>query len=112
MICAGHQHNKAQVIQRLPQLVSFVSAQQAEDIYLTCCDFKHAAQATRQQKTSASGVIAPSDQKRIDAIILLRRAIRDLLLRALFDRSFADTLIDPKVLRQKYPVYDRKGNLV
>jgi hypothetical protein len=111
MICAGHQHNKAQVIQRLPQLVSFVSAQQAEDIYLTCCDFKHAAQATRQQKTSASGVIAQAI-KRIDAIILLRRAIRDLLLRALFDRSFADTLIDPKVLRQKYPVYDRKGNLV
>ncbi len=112
MICTGHRHNKAQVVQRLPQLVSFVSSQQAEDIYLTCCDFKHAAQAILQQKSSASGVIAPSDQKRIDAVILLRRAIRDLLIRALRDRSFADILADPKLLRQKYPVYDQKGNLV
>lgn len=112
MICTGHQHNKAQVVQRLPQLVPFVTLQQAEDIYLTCCDFKHAAQAILQQKSSASGTIVPGDQRRIDAVILLRRAIRDLLIRALRDRSFADVLADPKLLKQKYPVYDKKGNMV
>jgi hypothetical protein len=112
IICAGHQHNKAQVVQRLPQLVSFITKQQAEDIYLTCCDFKHAAQAMLQQKSSASGVVAPSDQRRIDAVKLLRQAIRELLVRALRDRSFADILADPKLLSQKFPVYDRNGNLI
>jgi hypothetical protein len=112
MICTSHRQNQAQVTQRLPQLISFISTQQAKEIYLTCCDFKHAAQALMQQKTSSIGALAASDQKRLDAVILLRRAIRDILIKALRDRSFADVLADPKLLRQKYKVYDRKGNLV
>jgi len=112
MICAGHRENKAQVTQRLPQLVSFVNAQQAEDIYLTCCDFKHAAAAMLQQRPTSSGAFSPTDQRRVDAVILLRRAIRDLLTRALRDRTFADILADPKLLRQKYAVYNKKGKLI
>jgi len=112
MICTGHKQNKAQVTQRLPQLVSFVNAKQAEDIYLTCCDFKHAAQALLQVSPSINGILAPSDQKRLDAVILLRRAIRELLIRAIRDRSFADKLADPKLLRTAYPVYDNSGKLV
>lgn len=104
MICTDHRQNQAQVTQRLPQLVSFISQQQAMDIYLTCCDFKHAAKGLEQQKRSKSGELAPNDQKRLDAVILLRRAVRDLLIRALRDRSFADTLADPKLLKQKYKV--------
>jgi hypothetical protein len=112
MIYTGHRQNKAQVTQRLPQLVSFIDAQQAEDIYLTCCDFKHAAAAMLQQKPTSSGAFSPTDQRRVDAVILLRRAIRDLLTRALRDRGFADILADPPLLRQKYPVYDRKSKLI
>lgn len=112
MICTGHRQNKAQVTQRLPQLVSFIDAQQAEDIYLTCCDFKHAAAAMLQQKLTSSGAFSPTDQRRVGAVILLRRAIRDLLTRALRDRTFSDILADPTLLRQKYPVYDKQGKLI
>jgi hypothetical protein len=112
MICTGHRQNKAQVTQRLPQLVSFIDAQQAEDIYLTCCDFKHAAAAMLQQKLTSSGAFSPTDQRRVEAVILLRRAIRDLLTRALRDKAFADILAYPPLLRQKYPVYDKQSKLI
>jgi hypothetical protein len=112
MICTGHQHNQAQVTQRLPQLVSFISELQALDIYHTCCDFKHAAQALYQQQISSNGTLAASDQARLNAVILLRRAIRELVVRALRDRSFADELADTNLLRKKYKVFDKKGNLV
>jgi hypothetical protein len=112
MICVPRKENKAQVTQRLPQLVSFINAQQAEDIYHTCCDFKHAAAAMLQQARISGGAFSPSDQRRVDAVILLRRAVRDLLTRALRDRAFADILADPNLLRQKYPVYNKKGKLI
>lgn len=112
MICAGRRENKAQVTQRLPTLVPSISTRQAEDIYHTCCDFKHAAAAMLQQKRASGGAFSPADQRRVDAVILLRRAIRELLTRALRDRAFADVLADPRLLRQKYPAYDRSGKLI
>lgn len=112
LICTGHKYNKLQVTQRLPQLISFINKQEAEEIYVTCCGFKHEAQAMFQQKIGEDGTPAPSDQKRIDAVKLLRRAIRELLIRALRDRSFADILADKDLLKQHYPVYDSKGNVV
>ncbi|PYS23706.1 MAG: hypothetical protein DMF72_08570 [Acidobacteria bacterium] len=51
MICTGSRHNKAQIIQRLPQVVSFISKEQAEDIYRTCCGFKH-RQCCRRHETA------------------------------------------------------------
>lgn len=111
MICTGHRHNKMQVVKRLPQLVSFISEDQAEHIYLTCCDFKHSAQSMLQEKSS-NGIIAPSDQIRLDSVKLLRQAIRELLNRALNDRSFADILADPEKLRKAYPVYDKNGKVI
>ena len=111
MICTTNKHNKAQVTQRLPQLVSFVSAPQAENIYSLCCDFKHAAQAMLQ-KSSGAGVIDPSDQRRIDSVHLLHKGVRHLLLESLKDRTFADVLADPAKLRQTYRAFDPKGNLV
>ena len=65
-----------------------------------------------QQRPTNSGAFSPTDQRRVDAVILLRQAIRDLLTRALRDRTFADILADPKLLRQKYPVYNKKGKLI
>ncbi len=105
-------HNKAQVTQRLPQLVPFINAEQANDIYLACCDFKHAAQALMQQKKSEYGIPSPSDQRRIDAVMLLQRAVSFLLLESLRNRKFADILIDIEALKLKYPVHDKKGKLV
>jgi hypothetical protein len=113
MICVSKKENKAQVTQRLRQLVSFpITPQQAEDIYRTCCDFKHAAAAMFTQAPTSTGALTPIDQRRADAVILLRRAVRDLLTREFRDRTFADMLADPNLLRQQHPVYDRKGNLV
>jgi len=111
MICTSRPNNKDQVTQRLPRLVPFVTPQQAGDIYRTCCDFKHAAQALRQTQT-ASGALAPSDQRRLDATILLRQAVRELLLETLRNRTFADMVADPTLLKQTHQVHDRKGRLV
>lgn len=85
---------------------------QAEDIYKLCGNFKHAAEAMLRESSSANGKLAESDQKRVDAVILLRLAIRNLLVRALNDRSFADVLADKVLLKQRYPVYDRQGKLI
>ena len=111
MICTTHRHNRAQVTQRLPQLVSFVSTKQAEDIYLLCCDFKHAAQAMLHKSTGTSE-IDPLDQKRIDSVNLLHKAVRHLLLESLKDRAFADILADPSNLRKTYQAFAPKGKLV
>jgi hypothetical protein len=104
MICTTHKHNKAQVTQRLPQLAPFVSADQAEAIYLLCCDFKHAAAAMLQDSVVA-GSISPADQKRIDCVRLLHEAVREILLRALSERSFADTLADVDILTTTYKAF-------
>lgn len=112
LICTGHLHNKAQVTQRLPQLVSFVTHAQAEEIYKLCGSFKHAAEAMLLDSSSVNGKFTESDHRRVDAVILLRLALRDLLLRALKDRSFADLLADKVLLRQRYPVFDSKGKVV
>ena len=111
MICTTYKHNKAQVTQRLPQLVPFVSFLQAEDIYLLCCDLKHAAKAMLQKSIEA-GPISPADQKRIDSVRLLHEAVRSLLLRALRERAFSDTLVNVDKLRTTYQAFDSKGNLI
>jgi hypothetical protein len=112
IICTGYRNNRAQVTQRLPQLVTFVNQDTAADIYELCAGFKHSAEAMLQQPVSASGMFSPNDEKRVEAVKLLRRAIRDLLIRALKDRSFADLLADKMLLSQTHPVYDRNGKLV
>jgi hypothetical protein len=112
MICSSWHFNKAQVTQRLPRLVPFVSTQQALDIYTTCGDIKHAAEALQQQPLTAIGTLTPSDQRRLDAAVLLRQAVRDLLLRVLRDRTLADTLADPNLLKQAHPVLDQNGKLL
>ena len=111
MICTSHKQNKAQVTQGLPQLVSFISITEAEEIYSLCCDFKHAAQAMLQ-KSRGTSVIDPSDQRRIDATNLLHKAVRHLLLESLKDRNFADMLVNPALLRQTYQAFDSRGKLV
>jgi hypothetical protein len=111
MICTTDKNNQAQVTQRLPQLIPFISLQQAKDIYLLCCDFKHAAQAMLQNSIEA-GPISPNDQKRIDSVSLLHEAVRTLLLRALKERTFADTLANVDVLSTTYQAFDSKGKLI
>jgi len=113
MICTSSRENSSQVTQRLPKLVSFsLSPQQAQDIYLACCDFKHAAAMLFEQRRTTSGQLTPSDQRRADAVVLLRLAVRDLLTRALRDRVFADVLANPELLSDKYRVLNKKGKLV
>jgi hypothetical protein len=89
-----------------------IGSDQAVDIYELCGSFKHAAEAMLQQPSSAGGEVAESDQRRINAVRLLRRAIRDLLIRALRDQSFAKLLADKNLLRKNYPVYDRKNKIL
>jgi hypothetical protein len=102
LICTTHSHNKAQVTQRLPALIPFISSAQASDIYALCCDFKHAATAMLQHSVDASS-ITPADQKRIECVGLLHKAVRTLLLRSLRERAFADILADVDLLTTKYP---------
>jgi hypothetical protein len=111
LICAGHKHNKAQVTQRLTQLVPFISSQQAEDIYSLRCDLIHAAQAVFQN-TPIPGVVDLGNQRRIDAVNLLHKAVRHLLLELLKDRSLADILANEDKLRDRYRVFDPKGKLI
>lgn len=111
LICTTRRHNKAQVTQRLPKLLSFISSGQASDIYSICCDFKHAATAMLQHSMDATS-IAPADQRRIDAVSLLHEAVRSLLLRALSEREFADTLVNVDKLRTTYQAFDSKGKLI
>jgi len=112
LICTHYRHNKAQVTQRLPQLVPFIRPDEAESIYKLCAGFKHAAEAMLQDPSSISGNLAAGDQERVNAVRLLRQALRDLLVRALTDRAFADLLSDKDLLRRSYPVFDRKGKLL
>jgi hypothetical protein len=111
MICTTHRFNKAQVTERLPQLVPFVTTQQAEDIYKLCGDLKHAAQAMLQN-SAAEGPFSANDQVRIDCVRLLHEAVRHLLLRALKERAFADTLANVHVLSTTYRAFDFKGRLI
>ena len=111
MICSTDKYNQRQVTQRLPQLVPFISPQQAKDIYLLCCDFKHAAQAMLQNSIEA-GPISPNDQKRIESVRLLHEAVRTLFLRALEERTFADTLANVDVLCTTYQAFDPKHKLI
>jgi hypothetical protein len=104
MICTTHRHNRAQVTQRLPQLVPFITTDQAVDIYLLCCDFKHAAAAMLQDSVSATA-ISPADQKRINCVRLLHEAVRTILLRALTEKAFADTLTDVDLLTTTFKAF-------
>jgi hypothetical protein len=111
MICTTARQNKAQVTQRLPQLVPFITAQRARDIYDLCCDIKHAA-APMLKTSLANAQVTANDQTRIDAVSSLYEAVRSLLRRSLMDRSFAETLSDSNKLKTTYQVYDSKGHLV
>lgn len=111
IICSDSQYNKAQVTQRLPQLVSFISQKQAKDIYLLCCDFKHSASGLLKDSPTINNVLSSSDQSRKDAVILLRRALRYLLTKSLRERQFADILADPQLLKQTYKVH-KNGKLI
>lgn len=112
LICAGRPHKGAQVTQRLPALVPFVSTSQATDIYETCCDFKHAAAAMLKQGLTSSGAFTLDDQRRIDSVMILRKAVRHILMRCLQDRQLAEVLCNESLLKQRYPVYDKRGKLV
>lgn len=111
MICTTYHSNKAQVTQRLPQLVPFISSRQAADIYSLCGDLKHAAQAMLQN-SAEEGPFSSSDQARIDSVGLLHEAVRYLLLKALKEREFADTLANVDRLTTAYPAFDSKRRLI
>jgi len=64
-----------------------------------------------QEARDSAEALTSSDQRRVNSVILLRRAIRHLLMKSLQERSFADILADRELVRQHYPVY-KDGNLI
>jgi hypothetical protein len=107
---SGNRENRAQIVKRLPLLLPHVKEQEAEEIYDLHNDFKHEAQALQQVVTPA-GSLAPSDRRRLHAAALLRECVRELLLKALTERTFADTLCNHDLLKQHYGVKTGQGIL-
>lgn len=106
IICAGSYYNKAQVTQRLPQLVTWIDEQKAEKIYEVCCELKHSAYPILKHSPSIQDIQSSNDQEAIDAVDSLRNAIREILIKALRDLKFADILADPQLLASTYKVYN------
>lgn len=111
IVCTTHRDNMAQVTQRLPQLVPFISSQQATDIYKLCGNLKHAAEAMLQD-SNEEVPLSDRDQARVDCVSLLHESVRYLLLKALKDRHFADTIANVDVLTETYPAYNNRGRLI
>lgn len=103
LICTSSYNNKRQVTQRLPQLVSEVTEEQAIDIYEYCCDVKHTAAPGLLYSKDVRNM-DPRDAKRHEAAKWLEESLRALFVRTLEDRAFAEDLENKKALEQKYPV--------
>lgn len=112
LICTNWKHNRSQVVQRLPALVPFVTADEASTIYETCSDIKHAAAAMLQRGIQEDGSMTEGDSQRVEAANKLRMAVRHLLRRSLRDKAFAEVLATPSLLKKQYPVVDRRGRLL
>lgn len=112
LICSSSNHNKRQIVKRLPQIMPSISEQQAEEIYLLCCEFKHTAAKWLQNSQHPYQILSPKDQSRKDTVSLLRKTIREILIKAIRNNKFAKTLADPKLLKQTYKVYDSRKNLI
>jgi hypothetical protein len=106
LICTTHKFNKKQIVGRLPQIIPTINGQDTEKIYKLCCEFKHAAAPWFLDALQPGGKLTPSDQERLDSVILLRQIIRKILRKAIEDISFADKLADPQILRTAFPVYN------
>lgn len=111
LICTSSNQNRAQVTQRLVAITG-VSNQEDNQVYDLCCDFKHEAQALQQLSLTSGGQLDSSDQKRLNAASQLQNCVREILLRAFADRSFAQTIADVDELMRIYPVLDRNGGRV
>ena len=91
--------NKKQITLRLPQILKgIVTQQEAEEIYSLNNHFKHGPDP------SGKFTLGSNQQDVIRLTALLRRCIRELLLRALANRSFADILVDYDLMRKHYGV--------
>jgi len=111
LICTSSNQNRAQVLQRLIAITG-ISDPEAGEIYDLCCDFKHEAQALQQFPLSPTGTLDPTDRARRDAAAKLQVSVRQILLRAFDDRSFAAIIADVNQLRNSYRVLDRNGGVV
>ncbi|MGH9822375.1 MAG: hypothetical protein ACREDR_03875, partial [Blastocatellia bacterium] len=67
--------------------------------------FKHEAQALQQVMVGPGATLDPVDAARLEAVNLLRRCIREILMRVLSDQCFADTLVDYQGMKSSYPVH-------
>jgi hypothetical protein len=112
LIYFGPQGNRAQIVERLPLLLpTLVTPAQAESIYKLHNDFKHEGQALQQVRTPDRSLV-PSDGERLAAAQLLRKVVRELLLKALEDRQFADTLVDHTLMKQRFGVTTKKWGVL
>lgn len=110
LICTSRNNNRAQVVQRLPQLTA-LQPSQAEVIYDLCADMKHSAAPNYLNSLDMEN-LTPEDQLREQATLWLENALCELFGKILDDKTFADDLSDPSKLMQKYPVRNQKGKLV
>lgn len=109
LVYFGPKENGAQITKRLPLLLpDLVTGVQAEAIYQLHNDFKHEAQPL-QQITTPDGTLAESDRRRSESVSLLRKCVRELLLRAISDQTFAQILCDHNLMKEHYGVTTGQG---
>ena len=99
----SHRNNRNQVVYRLPQLVEWITHDQAGEIYGLCADVKHRASPSLLDSRDVSE-LTDRDFKRYEATRWLDESLRELFAKALEDISFAQELEDKSILELKYPV--------
>ncbi|HEX7723292.1 MAG TPA: hypothetical protein VF397_14120 [Pyrinomonadaceae bacterium] len=110
LICTSRNNNRAQVVQRLPQLTG-LDTSEAEAIYDLCADIKHSAAPNFLNSPDLDN-LTPSDQQREQATLWLEAALSELFRKILDDNTLAQDLFDRQKLMMKYPVKNRQGKLV
>ena len=104
LIYFGDKENAKQITLRLPVILpGIVSDQDADEIYKLNNHLKHGPDPKGRFKPD------PDGGNVIRLMTLLRRSIRELLLRALSNQGFADILVDHDLMKRNYGVQTGQG---
>jgi hypothetical protein len=103
LICTTRRNKRNQIVRRLPQLIKGINEDQVEAIYEFCIDVKHDA-APGLLYSKSPRQMDPRDLERYKAAGWLEESLRQLFIKALEDKAFAEELEDKNVLEAKYPV--------
>jgi hypothetical protein len=104
LIYFGDKENAKQITLRLPLILpGLVSYQDADEIYKLNNHLKHGPDPKGKFKPD------PDGENVIRLMTLLRRSIRELVLRALSDQGFADILVDHDLMKKNFGVKTGQG---